>query len=69
MPNYKDSILATKFASFLEEIKPKYLSERKIVKIFLSISLMNVLGVQKNHLIEMVLLSTHNICCVIKPIF
>ena len=36
----------------------------KIVNIFLPISLTYVLGAQKNHLIEMVLLSTHNICFV-----
>ena len=30
--------------------------------IFLSISLNMCFGAQKNHLIEMVLLSTHNIC-------
>ena len=35
--------------------------ERKILNIFLPISLTYVLGVQKNHLIETVLLSTHNI--------
>ena len=30
--------------------------------LYLSISLKIVLGAQKNHLIEMVLLSTHNMC-------
>ena len=38
------------------------LFERKIVNIFLSISLTYVLGAQKNRLIETVILSTHNIC-------
>ena len=51
------------FASVLkEQLHRTSLSnffERKIVIIFLSIS---VLGAQKNRLIEMVLLSTHNIC-------
>ena len=32
------------------------------MKFFLSIILTIVLGAQKNHLIETVLLSTHNIC-------
>ena len=36
----------------------------KIVIIFLSISLNIFLGAQKNHLIEMVLSSNHNICLV-----
>ena len=36
--------------------------ELKIVIIFLPINLNMCLGAQKNHLIEMVLLSTHNIC-------
>ena len=36
--------------------------EHKIVKMFLPISLTYVLGAPKNHLIETVLLSTHNIC-------
>ena len=36
--------------------------EHKIVNIFLSITFNIILGAQKNHLIEMVLLSTHNIC-------
>ena len=36
--------------------------QRKIVNIFLPISLTYVLGAQKNHLSEAVLLSTHNIC-------
>ena len=36
--------------------------ERKIAVIFLSISLNMCFGAQKNHLIETVLLSTHNIC-------
>ena len=35
---------------------------RKIVIIFLPINLNMCLGAQKNHLIESVLLSTHNIC-------
>ena len=40
----------------------KLLSEGKIVIIFLPICFNVCLGAQKNHLIEMVLLSTHNIC-------
>ena len=36
--------------------------QRKIVIIFLSISLNMFLGAQKNCLIAMVLLSTHNVC-------
>ena len=36
--------------------------QRKIVNIFLPIILAYALGAQKNHLIETVLLSTHNIC-------
>ena len=37
--------------------------ERKTMNLFLSIRFnIYVLGAQKNHLIEMVLLSTHNIC-------
>ena len=37
------------------------LDECEIVNIFLLISFSIFLGAQKNHLIEMVLLSTHNI--------
>ena len=36
--------------------------ERKIVKIFLPISLLYVLGAQKNHLLKTGSLTTHNIC-------
>ena len=36
--------------------------ECKIANIFLPISLIYVFGAQNNRLIEMVLLSTHNIC-------
>ena len=36
--------------------------QRKIVNIFLLIILACVYGAQKNHLIETVLLSAHNIC-------
>ena len=36
--------------------------QRKIVNIFLPKFLAYVLGAQKNHLIETVILSTHNIC-------
>ena len=39
----------------------KYL-KRKSVNIFLPISFNIFLGAQKNHFIEMVLLSTHDIC-------
>ena len=38
-----------------------YIFGRKIVNIFLPISFNICLGAQKNHLIETVLLSTHNI--------
>ena len=36
--------------------------QRKIVNIFLPINLSICFGAQKNHLIETVPLSTHNIC-------
>ena len=36
--------------------------QRKIVNIFLPIIFRICFGAQKNHLIDMVLLSTHNIC-------
>ena len=46
----------------LFEITGKQTFQRKIVNIFLPIILAYVLDAQKNRLIEMVLLSTHNIC-------
>ena len=50
------------FSSSKSIIGPdKEIYERKIVIIFLSIILKSVSGAQKNHLIELVLLSTHNI--------
>ena len=47
---------------YLKQQKVKKI-ERKIVNMFLHMFFFTyVLGAQKNHLIEMVLLSTHNIC-------
>ena len=43
--------------------------QRKIENIFLSIILAYVLGAQKNRLSETVLLSTYNICWVIRKVF
>ena len=48
------------------QVKINQTFQHKNVNIFLPIFLAYVLGAQKNHLIEMVLLSTHNICLVEK---
>ena len=63
------SVVFVKSASFLAQvlttcgaIDPITHFEQKIVIIFLPISLNMCFGAQKNRLIEMVLLSTYNIC-------
>ena len=51
-------------SSWSPETNPNKIINCKIVNIFLTIYLSNVLGAVMTHFIETVLLSTHKICCV-----
>ena len=56
-------LLVMSFALFPMDKGPdKEIYERKSVVIYLPINLTCVLGAQKNRLVVIVLLSTHNIC-------